>query len=79
MASDTTSVRRPTLGHQHSDFLIGMKCDLIFGMGENQTHPDISDFSSRKNQAHPDISDLCRAQHPDLRMHPDEAPSEHPC
>ena len=60
------------------DFLIGMKCDLIFGMGENQAHPEISDFSSRKNQAHPDISDLCRAQHPDLRMHPDETPSEHP-
>ena len=60
------------------DFLIGMKCDLIFGMGENQAHPDISDFSSRKNQAHPDISDFCRAQHPDLRMHPDETPSEHP-
>ena len=54
------------------------KCDLIFGMGENQAHPDISDFSSRKNQAHPDISDFCRAQHPDLRMHPDETPSEHP-
>ena len=65
------------------DFLIGMKYDLFFGMCENQAHPDISDFASRRNQAHPDISDLCRAQHPDkvvkIIMHPDEAPSEHPC
>ena len=35
------------------DFLIGMKCDLIFGMCENQAHPDISDFASRRHQAHP--------------------------
>ena len=60
------------------DFLIGMKCDLIFGMCKNQAHPDISDFASRRHQAHPDISDFFRAQHPDLRIHPDEAPSEHP-
>ena len=60
------------------DFLIGMKCDLIFGMCKNQAHPDISDFASRRHQAHPDISDLFRAQHPDLRIHPDEDPSEHP-